>query len=248
MSVPTWVKNWDWRLTVAVLALLLAAFVFFDKKWIEPKALTIELVSTSSLLNENVRPAGTGLRVLFNNEPVQNFAIIRLRISNPGGSPITVADFTNQFRLSTTNVAKIYSAEVTNQNNIGPKPALSLPIDDITSIDIDNLVINQTDEFIIEAGVEVNKGTIPVIHTGVKITGIPKVKVLQSVEHKDNSYLGLLVPLGMILLVLLLAMKSFFQRKRREQELKETREETREAIRAWLEEATLLPKRAPKEK
>lgn len=100
----------------AIIALSLAAYIFYQEQWVRPKALSVELLASSQLLNENVKRNGKELKVSFGDEPVENFVIAKVRITNSGGSAITIDDFVEPIKVSHKDARKLFFAEIVNKN------------------------------------------------------------------------------------------------------------------------------------
>jgi len=89
-----------------VLAVAVAVFVFINQRSDSSKRLSVELITRSILVDEEVSDAERPLELIYGGRPVENFAILQCRISNTGGQPIRSADYESPVRLNVVNAAR----------------------------------------------------------------------------------------------------------------------------------------------
>ena len=88
---------------VAVIGLVFTVLTFWQGSTEKSKALNVELISQSSLVNENVRHKSQ-IVVLYDNRPIPNYVSLQFRVVNNGAQAIRSADYEDNFYLSFSNV------------------------------------------------------------------------------------------------------------------------------------------------
>ncbi|HEY7646788.1 MAG TPA: hypothetical protein VH858_17230 [Hyphomicrobiales bacterium] len=168
---------------VGVVIALVAGIVAWNQS-IRPKGLLTEVISISSLINENARTQDGQLRVLFHDEIVKNFALVQFRIKNTGGYPISVRDFERDLKLKLENIDKVYSVKVTGRSPQNLTPTVEFEND---SIIIKPLLLNPEDSFIINSGIDAENVEKLKMTPDGRISGIRHIKYKNYKPNKNEK-------------------------------------------------------------
>ncbi|MBU1698532.1 MAG: hypothetical protein KJ970_04935 [Candidatus Eisenbacteria bacterium] len=111
------IRFWNALGAVAgVVAVVIAIFVFFNGQDKERKSLSIILQNRTTLLGSGMSNPQGGLRVMYDNRPIPNYAILQIRIANDGSQPIRGVDFEEPLTVELKDVAEILGVEQSAAN------------------------------------------------------------------------------------------------------------------------------------
>src|SRR5262245_54637262 len=93
------------------VAVLIAVVIFFIGRSNQSKSLEVELISRSTLVDENVPRAKQQIEVFYKGRSIPNYVILQCRIVNTGGQPIRRSDYEENLRLKFDGTTEIISIE-----------------------------------------------------------------------------------------------------------------------------------------
>src|SRR5206468_7989831 len=96
---------------VSLLAVGVTVVFFLLGRNDQKKALGVELVSRSVLVGERISGSTGSLQLMYDGQPIPNYAIVQVRVSNSGSQPIRSTDYEEQINLRFANVEKVLSAK-----------------------------------------------------------------------------------------------------------------------------------------
>lgn len=140
-------NNLNWNLIGGVLAglsLLASIIIFLLQK--NEKKLSFEVIAETSLLTTKEKIEGK-LKILFNDQEVENVKFIEIKIINSGNIGIPATDFERPIKIKFPETSKILSCEVVENypDSLNTKTLLNE-----TGISIEPLLINSKDYFILK--------------------------------------------------------------------------------------------------
>ena len=185
-------KDRFWQIIAAiaaVAAIVVAIGTFYLSQRANKKALTVEVISSSTLLNEKLTNTTKDLRLIYKNKDIPNVAISNVRISNTGRQPIRTSDIEVPLSI------KLQCIEIISSKVISSDPP-DLPIstnNEVSSVAISKALLNPNDDFIIEV-VSVPNSSEGAVVSGVggRIAGIGQIefKATLQKEKTQRSFWG----------------------------------------------------------
>lgn len=177
----------------AVIAILISLVTFYWGQKENERALSAQVLSNSTLLNQDITKADKDLRLVYKDKEIPNIAISQIRISNSGRQPIRTLDIEVPISFNLGN-SEIISSKVVSSNPQG------LPIDIVNekkAITVSKILLNPGDEFTVEIVAVPQSPTQPIV-TGVsgRIAGIKTISFTDSLRketRKQPWWVGLLV-------------------------------------------------------
>ena len=137
MEILEWFRDPAWQ-SVGVLVAIgsLFFFLFFRKR----KKISYQIQATNLLtVKEEVKPK---LKIIYENLPVEELNLVKLKISNSGNKPIVSDDFETPLVVSFPSKTQLFKVNVTGTNPENLKPSISI---EGSSIVIRPLLLNPKD-------------------------------------------------------------------------------------------------------
>jgi hypothetical protein len=113
---------------VGMIGLVFTVLTFWQWSSDKSKALNVELISQSSLVNENVHHKPQ-IVVLYDNRQITNYVSLQFSVVNNGAQVIRSADYEDNFYLSFSNISEILDAELVSSDpkHLPVKPEVCSP-------------------------------------------------------------------------------------------------------------------------
>jgi len=184
-------NNLNWNLIGGVLAglsLLATIIIFLLQK--NKKKLSYEVIAKTSLLTTKEKIEGK-LKILYNDQEVQNVKFFEIKIINSGNIGIPATDFERSIKIKFPETSKILSCEVIENfpDSLDTKTLINE-----TEISIEPLLINSKDYFILK--------TIVSNIEGEDFTIDARIKDVKEIKNLDESNQFLIwASLGLILTI-----------------------------------------------
>jgi hypothetical protein len=160
--------------SATILGLFPPFYALYFDAWVRPKSLQVDWISLSTLLNDQPR-ASNKLRVSYDGESINNFAIVKLRIKNIGRTDIFAEDFKTPLLIKFPNIRKIFFVEVTGTKPSKFTPKLSW---DDKSVKIEPQLLNSKERFFFDIGIDFDsKAGLLMVEPEGRIAGISKITV-----------------------------------------------------------------------
>ncbi|MCP4545253.1 MAG: hypothetical protein GY835_02165 [bacterium] len=170
-----------------VLAVAVAVTVFLVSMTERSRGLQATLLSTSSLLNSEIKTSRHEFELLYNGSEVENVSIMQIRIRNSGSQPIRSTDFEEPLAVVFSGVANIIAAEV-----VSTMPH-DLPVQvewENSRIEFGKMLLNAEDQFTIEVASIPTEGEEAAIdNVAGRIAGIQHVEFQSTVPTGDRGLL-----------------------------------------------------------
>lgn len=173
-------KSKAWNIIGAIAAIIAVGItiVFFAiTQRRQSKKIEIICLSKSNLLNPELSKPGGKFQIIYDGKPIEDIVVFRIKIQNSGGQPVTINDYTRAVKIFPMNFKEIIKADIV----MSSPPDLSANAEISEGyIQLDNILMNPGDEYILEMGV---------IPQGIKIPDIKKVtariKGIKNIEFKE---------------------------------------------------------------
>ncbi|WFD08754.1 hypothetical protein [Tepidibacter hydrothermalis] len=218
-------KNFK-KLSLLLLPILLSiiqTFFMIDAKIQDKRNLEAKLISNTLMINPEIQNKEENLKLLINNEEVDNLSIMQLQIINSGKQPLMTKDFEEPIRIELDNIKKILSAKVitSHPSNID----FNLVIKS-NYIEIEKGLINEGDNFTIEIRSIPKLNLKPDIQNiSARIARIEKINYTKSLTEDSselvssiNKNLNIAITTNMIIIISFLL--AFFKYERSFKETK----------------------------
>ena len=153
-----------WQI-IGVLVSIVAIFVSLMVAWRQSRVKRIVVDPSEVSLFSIYKPAGNRLKIYYDDVPVKNLIMHRIRITNAGTVPIDASDFVEPLAVTFGKSAKVLAAEVTETKPL--KLAVKLRIDsDGTALVLEPSLFNQQD--VIELNAVVSESGPPSVTARVR--------------------------------------------------------------------------------
>ena len=180
-------KDRFWQIvaaTAAVIAVLFAVVTFFLSQRANNKALTVEVISNSTLLNVELSKATKDLRLIYKDRDIPNLTISQIRISNTGRQPIRSDDIEVPICINLESI-EIISSKILLSN---PSALAITTVNSAQSVLLSKSLLNPGDEFTVEIVSIPVKSSGPVV-SGVsgRIVGVKEINFKATLEKGPAS-------------------------------------------------------------
>jgi len=178
-------KDRFWQIiaaTAAVVAIIVAIGTYYLSQRASKRALTAEVISSSTLVKNEITTTSKDLRLIYKNKVIPNVAVSSVRFSNAGRQPIRTSDIEVPLSIKLECI-EIISSKVTDSN----PPDLPISTNnEVSSVVISKTLLNSGDDFTIEI-VSVQNSAEGVVVSGVggRIAGIGQIEFKTS-PQKDK--------------------------------------------------------------
>lgn len=185
-----------WQFVGAVLALLaigVAVWIYYAQR-------TRRQLLVESLLKMPLIAMGPtmvqGLKILVNDEPINEAVIILIRVANVGNTPLTASDFESPISLTFASKSKVLYAEVTEAK---PPELQIVPSYQDNVVQFERQLLNPGDSFSCRILVQDSKGKYAAAARVVGVTQLETSKPSR-IGSKIAAFVWLLVAFGALVL------------------------------------------------
>jgi hypothetical protein len=179
-------KTKIWPMISAIVGIIMLIFVLYNFFILGPKrekSISAEIISTSNMLNENITNSEHKLQCAYNNEAINNYSLIQVKMTNDGGQPIRESDIEKSISIYPSDIIKIVKSDIVSSD---PKDLGIVANINGNHVELKKALLNKKDNFIVELGLIPQKGKTPFINKiSGRIIGVKEIK-LRSINESDN--------------------------------------------------------------
>ncbi len=201
-----------WNIIGAVagaLAVAVTLFVFYQGRADQEKAVRVDLLARSKIVDEKLPRPGRSIELLYNGRKIPNYEVLQFRITNTGRQPIRKADYESPITLDFSNISEILSVDQTGSSPDELKVGIQLSGH---SAQLSQELLNPTDWFNLEVGVVPISGKVTYVEPKGRIAGVKHIQYVLTVEMPEardtvTAIFGKTMPfLGILFLLMLIPM------------------------------------------
>ncbi len=156
--------------SIEILAIVAALLIFF---WQQRKKILTYFIITKIQVISVSRGFQEKIKVLYNDEPINNVFLFEVMVINSGIIPIRPSDYIEPICLSFNQNAKVISAEVSEQSEGSLGIDINTENPSHSTILITNKLLNPKDFFVVKAVVGESDGEFSI---KARIAGLKKIK------------------------------------------------------------------------
>lgn len=199
-------KKINWAVISGIAITVIVALIgYMINRRLEKKELTVELLSTSMILNYDIPSSASELRFTYQDRDIPNLAISTVRVRNSGKKEIRSNDFEALLTIDLKD-NEIISSKIISKN---PEDLSVSTQNRNSSVIISKTLLNDGDEFTIEIiSIPIKSENITVSSVEGRIAGIKKINYRESLPNP--SYDSLPWPINYSIYILLYLLVFFF--------------------------------------
>lgn len=173
---------------IACVTLLITVILYFLQK--HKKGLSYEILSSSSLLTSKEKLEGK-IKILYNEQEVQNVNFLEIKVLNTGNIGISASDYERPLRFIYSSEAKILTAEIIKSEPESLTTDLTIFQNEIV---IQPILMNSKDYLVIKAIVSNS------IDQEFIVDG--RIKDVKDIKKQGESYLPIIMAIVGIILTI----------------------------------------------
>jgi hypothetical protein len=206
-------REYFWAIVGAlagVVGVIVSVAFFFSGRSEQARAIGVELISRSVLVDEHVLSARQGrLQVLYDGKEIPNYAILQFRVSNTGNQPIRSVDYEENVGLHFWDLERVLSVEEVSADPGDVSVTCNVNGDHVA---FSNVLLNSGDSYVIETRVVPEPGRLPGVEATGRVAGVKRIGFKDAIAQSQSkvivmdSYRPLLIPLVASTVVMLVAI------------------------------------------